>query len=74
MDRVRDGLLAGGVLAVAFLAGQPWRGASSMPPAIPGLQPANSFFYLLTAVHGLHVAGGLVALARATPGAGAARD
>ena len=27
--------------------------------------PANSFFYLLTAVHGLHVLGGLVALARA---------
>jgi cytochrome c oxidase subunit 3 len=28
--------------------------------------PANSFFYLLTAIHGLHVLGGLVALARAT--------
>jgi len=27
---------------------------------------AASFFYLFTAVHGLHVAGGLVALTRAT--------
>ncbi len=27
--------------------------------------PASSFFYLITAVHGLHLAGGLVALARA---------
>jgi cytochrome c oxidase subunit 3 len=26
--------------------------------------PANSFFYLLTAVHGLHLTGGLVALGR----------
>ena len=28
--------------------------------------PANSFFYLVTAVHGLHVMGGLVALGRTT--------
>ncbi len=26
--------------------------------------PAASFFYLLTALHGLHIVGGLVALAR----------
>ena len=26
--------------------------------------PANSFFYLLTGMHGLHIVGGLVALAR----------
>ncbi|MFX5494500.1 cytochrome c oxidase subunit 3, partial [Acinetobacter baumannii] len=28
--------------------------------------PANTFFYLLTALHGLHVAGGLAALGRVT--------
>ena len=28
--------------------------------------PANSFFYLMTAMHGLHILGGLVALARTT--------
>jgi cytochrome c oxidase subunit 3 len=28
--------------------------------------PANSFFYLITAVHGLHLMGGLVALGRTT--------
>ena len=39
--------------------------------------PANSFFYLLTGLHGLHILGGLVALARAAPaawsGAGSAK-
>ena len=29
--------------------------------------PANSFFYLVTGVHGLHVVGGLVALAGQLP-------
>jgi cytochrome c oxidase subunit 3 len=28
--------------------------------------PANSFFYLITAAHGLHLMGGLVALGRTT--------
>jgi cytochrome c oxidase subunit 3 len=66
MDRVRDGLLAGGVLAVAFLAGQllAWRELVAAGYSLAS-NPANSFFYLLTAVHGLHVLGGLVALARA---------
>ena len=35
--------------------------------------PANSFFYLLTGLHGLHILGGLVALARAVPAAWGAR-
>lgn len=30
-----------------------------------GSNPANSFYYLLTAIHGLHVVGGLVVLLRA---------
>ena len=67
MDGVRDGLLAGGVLALAFLAGQllAWRQLDAAGYFLAS-NPANSFFYLLTAVHGLHVLGGLVALARAT--------
>jgi cytochrome c oxidase subunit 3 len=67
MADVRAGLVAGGVSALAFLAGQllAWRqldGAGYFLAA----NPANSFFYLITAVHGLHVLGGLVALGRAT--------
>lgn len=66
MDGVRDGLLAGGVLALTFLAGQllAWRELAAAGYFLAS-NPANSFFYLLTAVHGLHVLGGLVALARA---------
>ncbi|BAN48397.1 cytochrome c oxidase subunit 3 [Metapseudomonas resinovorans] len=54
--------LLGGVFALAFLAGQlwvwQWLGARGYPVAG---NPANSFFYLLTGLHGLHLAGGLVA-------------
>lgn len=59
------GLLAGGASAVIFLAGQllAWQqlGAAGYFMAS---NPANSFFYVLTAVHGLHLTGGLVALGR----------
>ena len=67
MGGARDALLAGGVLALAFLAGQllAWRQLDAAGYFLAS-NPANSFFYLLTAVHGLHVLGGLVALARAT--------
>ena len=38
----------------------------SISPSSPQLNstPANSYFYLLTAVHGLHILGGLVAWGR----------
>ena len=55
---VRRGLLAGGVFTVAFLVGQLWRlaaAASSSPGYYDQSNPANAFFYLLTAVHGLHI-------------------
>lgn len=66
MAGVREALLAGGLLALAFLAGQllAWRQLDAAGYYLAS-NPANSFFYLLTAVHGLHVLGGLVALARA---------
>ena len=58
--RARRLLLAGGLCAVGFLGVQLWAwqvllGAQVMPAG----NPAGSFFYLLTAMHGLHLAGGL---------------
>jgi len=67
IDSLRVGLLAGGVFAWAFLAGQLWAwqqlGASGYFLAI---NPANTFFYLITALHGLHLVGGLVAWGKTT--------
>lgn len=52
--------LLGGVFAIAFLAGQlwVWQQFAAWGYGVAG-NPANSFFYLLTGVHGLHLAGGL---------------
>lgn len=59
-DRVRVGLIAGGVLAWAFLAGQllAWRQLSASGVFMAS-NAAIAFFYLLTGVHGLHLLGGL---------------
>ena len=64
---LRDGLLLAGACAVVFLAGQllVWRQLADAG-YFAASNPANAFFYLLTGVHGLHVAGGLVALGKAT--------
>jgi cytochrome c oxidase subunit III len=64
--QTRDGLLLSGLLTLAFIAGQlyAWR---EVVPATDGwfLQdPAVAFFYLLTAVHGLHLLGGLYVCGR----------
>jgi cytochrome c oxidase subunit 3 len=66
-DRVRRGLLAGGALAFAFLVGQllVWRQLGSLGYFVD-TNPSNSFFYLITALHGLHLLGGLVAWFRAS--------
>jgi cytochrome c oxidase subunit 3 len=66
IDGVRNGVHAGGVSALAFLAAQllAWRQLSAAG-YYAATNPANAFFYLLTAVHGVHLLGGLVALARA---------
>ena len=45
-----------------------WRELAASGYLVTG-NPANSFFYLLTGLHGLHILGGLVALARAAPAA-----
>jgi cytochrome c oxidase subunit 3 len=61
----RSGLLAGGAAGLAFVAGQfaVWRELAAAGYA-PAGNPADAFFYLITAVHGLHLFGGLVALGR----------
>lgn len=64
MKALRACLVAGSVLAVAFLAGQlvAWR-QLARTGAFDVTDPAVGFFYLITALHGLHLLGGLVALA-----------
>ena len=65
-DRMRLMTQAGGVLSLVFLAGQLllWRQYESAGYYLAS-NPANAFFYMLTAAHGLHLAGGLVGCARA---------
>jgi cytochrome c oxidase subunit 3 len=65
MDGVKVGLLTGGVAAIAFIVGQilAWRQLVSAGYFV-ATSPASSFFYLITATHGLHLLGGLAALGR----------
>jgi len=59
------GFVVGGVFAIAFLAGQFWVWQQFVAWGyFVASNPANSFFYLLTGVHGLHLLGGLVAWGR----------
>jgi cytochrome c oxidase subunit 3 len=63
-DRARDlkvGLFAAGVFTFAFLGGQlaAWQQLSASGQFMSS-SPAIAFFYLLTAVHGLHLLGGLL--------------
>jgi cytochrome c oxidase subunit 3 len=64
--RMQRGLWASGALTVAFLAGQlvVWKQMDAAGYFVTS-SAATAFFYLLTAVHGAHVLGGLVAWARA---------
>lgn len=66
-EYVKLSLLVGGFLACGFLFGQlyAWHQLSEMGYFVSS-NPANSFFYLITGIHGLHLLGGLVALVRAT--------
>jgi len=61
----RSALVVGGILSVAFLAGQlvAWRQVGPSVYFISG-SPAIAFFYVLSAVHGLHLIGGLWVLGR----------
>ena len=61
----RLALAAGGILSLAFLAGQfvAWQQVGPTLYFISG-SPAIAFFYVLSAVHGLHLIGGLWVLGR----------
>jgi cytochrome c oxidase subunit III len=63
LDTVRLALVTGGITAVAFLVGQlmAWRELVADGYYLSS-NPANSFFYLITGMHGLHIVGGLIAL------------
>ncbi len=59
---IRTGLYAGGLFAALFLVGQlaAWRQLDALGYYVAS-NPANTFFYLLSALHGVHLLGGLVA-------------
>ena len=65
--RVQRGLWVGGALTIGFVAGQltVWL-QLHLAGYFVATSAATSFFYVFTAVHGLHVLGGLVAWVRAT--------
>jgi len=61
---VRAFVLAGSACAVAFVVSQLWAWQQlAVQHYLVAGNPANSFFYLLTGLHGLHVLGGLIGLA-----------
>ena len=59
---LKIGLFAAGAFTFAFLGGQlaAWQQLSASGQFVTS-GPATAFFYLLTAVHGLHLLGGLLA-------------
>lgn len=60
VDRGTTPLLLGGLLTIAFLCGQLYAWSQVRESEFfSALNPAVAFFYLLTAVHGLHLLGGL---------------
>ena len=63
----RMGLVAAAGTALVFLAGQvfAWQQLTSTGYFLTS-NPASSFFYLITALHGVHLVGGVVALAGVT--------
>lgn len=63
--RLKSGLTLAGLLTFLFLAGQllAWQQLNAAGYFLSS-NPANAFFYVLTAVHGLHLLGGLWVWAR----------
>ena len=66
-ERLKPGLVASGALTIAFLVGQlvAWQQMNAAGYYLD-TNPANAFFYVLTAVHGVHMLGGLWVWARST--------
>ena len=67
MAKLKPGLLISGALTFTFLGGQllAWQQLNASGFYVY-TNPANAFFYLLTAVHGIHLLGGLWVWARST--------
>ena len=70
MGQIRElkiGLVVGSAFAYAFLVGQllAWQQLAHLG-YFAASNPAVSFFYLVTGLHGLHLFGGLIALGRTT--------
>ncbi len=65
MDGVKSGMLLAGGFAFAFLIGQfiAWRQMIGLG-YFAATNPANAFFFLVTALHAVHLLGGLVAWVR----------
>lgn len=63
LDAVRSRLLVAAGCGAFFLVGQLWVWKQLTTTGhFLATNPANSFFYLITALHGLHVLGGMAAL------------
>ena len=60
LEKVKNSLLVVGFLTFAFITGQllVWKHFLNLGQ-YASTNPANAFFYVLTALHGLHVLGGL---------------
>jgi cytochrome c oxidase subunit 3 len=67
IERVMTPLLTAGLFAFIFLMGQliVWQQLARHGYFVAS-NPASSFFYLITTLHGLHLLGGLVAWTRTT--------
>ena len=65
IEGVKTSIMAAGVCAFVFLLGQMlvWQQLIDLG-YFAATNPANAFFYLLTALHGIHLLGGLVAWGR----------
>ena len=65
-DKSKNALFLVGFLSFAFITGQllVWQHFVSIGQYV-STNPANAFFYLLTALHGLHILGGLFFWGRA---------
>ncbi|EGL62246.1 cytochrome C oxidase protein, subunit III [Agrobacterium sp. ATCC 31749] len=66
-DRLNAALATAFVTGLLFVAGQimAWRQLTSAGYVLAD-NPSNSFFYMITGLHGLHIVGGLFVLGRVT--------
>lgn len=67
VSQMKLGLMASGVLTAAFLVGQmtAWQQLNASGQFLTS-NPANSFFFLLTGAHAIHILGGMYVWGRAT--------